>query len=70
MFAIIGSVGYYGAYGVIIVQTVNGQISVGDLTFLSGSDSLLFPGLDERVAGLCAGAVGLVGGWTMVKELD
>ena len=32
--------------------------------------SLLFPGLDERVAGLCAGAVGLVGGWTMVKGLD
>ena len=37
VFAVIGSVGYYAAYVVIIIQTVNGQISVGDLTFLSGS---------------------------------
>ena len=48
VFAIIGSVGYYGAYGVIIVQTVNGQISVGDLTFLSGSFNRL-KSLMERV---------------------
>lgn len=36
-FAVIGSVGYYSAYVVIIFQTINGQITVGDLTFLSGS---------------------------------
>lgn len=29
--------------------------------------SLLFPGLDDRVAGLCAGAVGVLGGWARVR---
>jgi ATP-binding cassette subfamily B protein len=33
----IGSAGYYGAYAYIIFKTVIGVLSVGDLTFLSGS---------------------------------
>ncbi len=33
----IGTSGYYAAYLVIIWQTVGGQISIGDLTFLAGS---------------------------------
>lgn len=37
VFAAIGSAGYYGAYIIIILQTVNGKLSIGDLTFLSGS---------------------------------
>ncbi len=37
VFAAIGSAGYYGAYIIIILQTVNGTLSIGDLTFLSGS---------------------------------
>lgn len=41
VFATIGTAGYYGAYIMIIVQTVNGQISIGDLTFLAGSFSRL-----------------------------
>ena len=41
VFATIGSAGYYGAYVIIILQTINGQISVGDLTFLAGSFSRL-----------------------------
>ncbi|MBC8034898.1 MAG: ABC transporter ATP-binding protein [Chitinophagaceae bacterium] len=36
-FAFLGSAGYYGAYIVIISQTINGRLSVGDLTFLAGS---------------------------------
>jgi ATP-binding cassette subfamily B protein len=36
-FSIVGSMGYYGAYGFIIYQTVNGQTTVGSLTFLAGS---------------------------------
>lgn len=28
---------------------------------------VLFPGLDERLAGLCAGAVGLLAGWAKVR---
>lgn len=35
--AVIGSAGYYGAYVLIVLQTVNGQLSIGDLTFLAGS---------------------------------
>lgn len=31
--------------------------------------TVLFPTLDARIAGLCAGAVGLVGGWVKVKGL-
>ena len=41
VFAAVGSAGYYGAYIIIILQTINGQISVGDLTFLAGSFSRL-----------------------------
>ncbi|MDF9795001.1 ATP-binding cassette subfamily B protein [Catalinimonas alkaloidigena] len=41
VFATIGSAGYYGAYVMIILQTVNGQLSIGDLTFLAGSFSRL-----------------------------
>src|SRR5690606_13528535 len=37
LFAAIGSAGYYGAYVYIIFKTVTGTLSLGDLTFLSGS---------------------------------
>jgi ATP-binding cassette subfamily B protein len=36
-FSILGSIGYYAAYGFIIYQTINGKASVGSLTFLAGS---------------------------------
>ncbi|MGH7597313.1 MAG: ABC transporter ATP-binding protein [bacterium] len=39
--AAIASVGYYSAYVVIIMRTVSGQLSIGDLTFLAGSFSRL-----------------------------
>ncbi len=35
--SLLGSIGYYTAFAVIIFQTVHGQLSLGDLTFLSGS---------------------------------
>jgi ATP-binding cassette, subfamily B, bacterial len=35
--ASIGTVGYYGAYVFIILRTISGQLSLGDLTFYSGS---------------------------------
>ncbi|MBI3766351.1 MAG: ABC transporter ATP-binding protein [Ignavibacteriales bacterium] len=41
VFAMIGRVGYYSAYVIIIMRTVGGQISLGDLTFLAGSFSRL-----------------------------
>ncbi|WP_207435328.1 ABC transporter ATP-binding protein [Sabulibacter ruber] len=37
VFAALGSAGYYGAYVYLISQTVQGQVSLGQLTFLSGS---------------------------------
>ena len=37
VFAFVGSLGYYGAYAFIIVRTISGQLTVGDLTFLAGS---------------------------------
>jgi ATP-binding cassette subfamily B protein len=36
-FSVLGSIGYYVAYGFIIYQTVTGKTSVGTLTFLAGS---------------------------------
>lgn len=36
-FSVLGSSGYYAAYGFIIYQTVTGKSSVGTLTFLAGS---------------------------------
>ena len=33
----LGTAGYYGAYGWIVLRAVTGQISLGDLTFLAGS---------------------------------
>lgn len=38
---VIASAGYYGAYMVIVLRTVSGQLSLGDLTFLAGSFSRL-----------------------------
>ncbi len=37
IFHIVGDLSYYAAYVVIIVRTVNGIITIGDLTFLAGS---------------------------------
>jgi len=37
LFAILGSLGYYGAYVFIISSTIAGQLSIGDLTFLAAS---------------------------------
>ncbi|WP_192823736.1 ABC transporter ATP-binding protein [Rufibacter sp. LB8] len=37
VFAALGSAGYYGAYGYLVMQTVQGQVSLGQLTFLAGS---------------------------------
>ncbi len=37
LISILGSLGYYSAYLVIIFKTINGELSLGDLIFLSGS---------------------------------
>lgn len=60
IFALVGSGGYYAAYLVIIVQTVNGQLTLGDLTFLAGSFSRLQTLLQEiltRFSSMAEGAL-------------
>ncbi|HEX5432383.1 MAG TPA: ABC transporter ATP-binding protein [Bryobacteraceae bacterium] len=37
LLAIIGSLGYYGAYAFLVLKTIRGELSVGDLTFLAGA---------------------------------
>jgi ATP-binding cassette subfamily B protein len=37
LLSMLGTAGYYGAYAVILVRTVQGDITVGSLTFLAGS---------------------------------
>jgi ATP-binding cassette subfamily B protein len=39
LLAVVGTGGYYGAYAVILYRTLQGQLSVGDLTFLAASFS-------------------------------
>lgn len=36
-FSVLGSAGYYLAYAIIILRTVEGKVSIGELTFLAGS---------------------------------
>jgi ATP-binding cassette subfamily B protein len=36
-FTLVGSLGYYSAYVYIILETIHGQVSIGQLTFLAGS---------------------------------
>lgn len=35
--AILGSIGYYGAYAFLVLRTLRGQLSIGELTFLAGA---------------------------------
>lgn len=44
-FSAVSSVTYYGAYVLIIIQTLSGQISVGTLTFLAGAFRRMQQGL-------------------------
>ncbi|TMI79860.1 MAG: ABC transporter ATP-binding protein [Bacteroidetes bacterium] len=37
LFSVVGSLGYYGAYIIIILKAVRGDLSIGTLTFLAGS---------------------------------
>jgi ATP-binding cassette subfamily B protein len=60
LFAIIGSLGYYGAYAFIIFKTISGTLSIGDLTFLAGSFRQLrslLEGILSRFTAVSQGAV-------------
>jgi len=59
-FSVLGSIGYYLAYVFIIIRTVNGHLTVGDLTFLAGSFRQLrslMEGVLTRFAAVSQGAI-------------
>jgi ATP-binding cassette, subfamily B, bacterial len=59
-FSLIGTLGYYGAYVFMISKTVQGKISVGDLTFLAGSFRqlrALLDGILGRFTAVSQGAI-------------
>ncbi|WP_143309599.1 ABC transporter ATP-binding protein [Chitinophaga vietnamensis] len=59
-FALLGSAGYYAAYVIIILRTINGHQSIGDLTFLAGSFRQLrvtFQGILIRFSSVTQGAL-------------
>jgi ATP-binding cassette subfamily B protein len=59
-FAVLGSLGYYTAYVYIIAKTVQGKLSIGDLSFLAGSfRSLrsLLEGILTRFTSVSQGAI-------------
>jgi ATP-binding cassette subfamily B protein len=59
-FSVLGTLGYYGAYVFIIIRTVNGGMSVGDLTFLAGSFRqlrTLMEGILSRFTAVSQGAI-------------
>src|SRR5207248_8823583 len=37
LLAIVGSLGYYGAYAYLVLRTLQGELTVGSLTFLAGA---------------------------------
>lgn len=60
LFALLGSVGYYSAYVVIILKTVQGAITIGTLTFLAGSFRQLrslLEGILSRFSSVSQGAI-------------
>jgi ATP-binding cassette subfamily B protein len=60
VFAVIGSVGYYTAYVIMILKTARGQLSIGDLTFLAGSFRQLrslLEGILNRFTSVSQGAI-------------
>jgi ATP-binding cassette, subfamily B, bacterial len=60
LFAVLGSLGYYGAYVFIIFKTITGKLSIGDLTFLAGSFRQLrslLEGILSRFTAVSQGAI-------------
>jgi ABC-type multidrug transport system, ATPase and permease components len=60
LFSLFGTVGYYGAYVYIISKTIQGKISIGDLTFLAGSFRQLRSLLDNVLSRFTAVSQGAI----------
>ncbi|MDB5130608.1 MAG: transporter ATP-binding protein [Mucilaginibacter sp.] len=60
LFAIMGSIGYYAAYVVIILRAVDGSVTIGELAFLAGSFRqlrTLLEGILSRFTAVSQGAI-------------
>jgi ATP-binding cassette subfamily B protein len=60
LFAMLGSIGYYAAYVVIIVRAVDGSVTIGELAFLAGSFRqlrALLEGILTRFTAVSQGAI-------------
>jgi ATP-binding cassette subfamily B protein len=60
LFAMLGSIGYYAAYVVIIVRAVAGSVTIGELAFLAGSFRqlrALLEGILTRFTSVSQGAI-------------
>ncbi|WP_426671468.1 ABC transporter ATP-binding protein [Mucilaginibacter sp. McL0603] len=60
IFAVLGSLGYYAAYVVIIIKTVDGSVTIGQLVFLAGSFRQLrslLEGILTRFTSVSQGAI-------------
>ncbi len=58
--SLVGTAGYYGAYVFIILRTIQGRLSIGDLTFLAGSFRQLrglLEGILSRFTAVSQGAI-------------
>jgi len=64
-FAALGSLAYYLAYAIIVWRTIDGQFSIGDLTFLAGS----FLRLRGLLEGLLLGFSQIVGQAMYLEDL-
>lgn len=60
LFSLFGTLGYYGAYVYIISKTIQGRISIGDLTFLAGSFRQLRGLLDNVLSRFTAVSQGAI----------
>ena len=60
LLALIGSAGYYTAYVLIVLQVVNGRLSLGDLTFLAGAFSRVQTLLHDLLARFASMAEGVL----------
>lgn len=59
-FSVLGSAGYYLAYVIIILRTIEGKVSIGELTFLAGSFRQmrsLLEGILTRFTNISQGAI-------------
>lgn len=59
-FSMLGSAGYYAAYVIIIMRTIEGKVSIGELTFLAGSFRqmrVLLEGVLTRFTSISQGAI-------------